>query len=321
MIGGTVHCLGAACRTVCCKSRIDAQAQALAWGNRPIGNVDALRPQRRRCAAQAERKEPKLLVLAHGFWGGSRIQLTPFDYWRGITEGLQLEGYEVLVTEVPATATVAERADSLAEQIASWDRRAGERVTVLAHSMGGLDARYAISKLGASSAIRTLMTVASPHRGSPAADLLLRSSDTLHISSLAAACPSKFLADMPGGVRCLTTEACEDFNREVPDIEDVRYLSMGGDRGTPFRTSPELLPLYLHVLTKEGPNDGLVSVASSRWGEYAGTLDMDHLHQINFPLPHRWITGAPSFEEVTAKWRWVAEVATSPPSAESGETA
>jgi len=35
-----------------------------------------------------------------------------------------------------------------------------------------------------------------------------------------------------------------------------------------------------NILTPvEGPNDGLVSVASARWGEYLGTLPVDHFAQ------------------------------------------
>ena len=30
---------------------------------------------------------------------------------------------------------------------------------------------------------------------------------------------------------------------------------------------------------REGPNDGLVSLASARWGEYLGTIHADHFAQ------------------------------------------
>lgn len=310
-------------------SRGVAQAQLAlapaAWGR--LGKarsrglcLDELLPQCRRCMTSS-RTEPKLLVLAHGFWGGRRIHWTPFDYWRGIVVDLESAGYEVLVAEVPPTSTVAERADSLAEQIASWDKRAGRPVAVLGHSMGGLDVRYAISKLGAGSMIHTCMTVASPHRGSSVADLLMRQADRFELSRLVEELPIKFLADMPGGARCLTVEASEEFNRQVLDVDGVRYLSMGGSRGSVLRTSPELAAFYLYLENREGPNDGLVSVKSATWGEYVATLDMDHFHQVNFPLPHRWLSGAPSYQDVVASYRWVADLATSPLPERSGEPA
>lgn len=42
-------------------------------------------------------------------------------------------------------------------------------------------------------------------------------------------------------------------------------------------------------MAAEGPNDGLVSVTSSQWGEYKGTLDnVSHLDLINWTNRLRW---------------------------------
>jgi len=44
------------------------------------------------------------------------------------------------------------------------------------------------------------------------------------------------------------------------------------------------------VEREEGPNDGLVSVASSQWGTYKGTLvDVSHLGLINWTNKLRWL--------------------------------
>ncbi len=44
------------------------------------------------------------------------------------------------------------------------------------------------------------------------------------------------------------------------------------------------------VQKAEGPNDGLVSVGSSRWGEYKGTLQgVNHLDLINWTNRIRWL--------------------------------
>lgn len=43
------------------------------------------------------------------------------------------------------------------------------------------------------------------------------------------------------------------------------------------------------VLAAEGPNDGLVSAASSRWGRHQGTLEgVSHLDLINWTNRLRW---------------------------------
>lgn len=44
------------------------------------------------------------------------------------------------------------------------------------------------------------------------------------------------------------------------------------------------------VSREEGANDGLVSVASSKWGDYKGTLvNVSHLDLINWTNRLRWI--------------------------------
>ena len=51
------------------------------------------------------------------------------------------------------------------------------------------------------------------------------------------------------------------------------------------------LPRLSHgiVLEKEGPNDGLVSVSSARWGTYLGTLtDVNHLDLVGWVNPARY---------------------------------
>jgi triacylglycerol lipase len=43
--------------------------------------------------------------------------------------------------------------------------------------------------------------------------------------------------------------------------------------------TPFLRRAFNLLTPHEGPNDGLVSVTSSRWGEYLGTLQADHFAQ------------------------------------------
>jgi hypothetical protein len=58
----------------------------------------------------------------------------------------------------------------------------------------------------------------------------------------------------------------------------VRYFAYGGSvpQG---RVSPILRRGWALLSAAEGPNDGLVSLASARWGEYLGTVFADHFAQ------------------------------------------
>ncbi|KAI4227058.1 MAG: hypothetical protein L6R36_002677 [Xanthoria steineri] len=80
----------------------------------------------------------------------------------------------------------------------------------------------------------------------------------------------------------------EDFNPKTPNREGVRYLSYGASVDPPiwsaFKRSHRI------VEREEGANDGLVSVESSKWGEYKGTLvNVSHLDLINWTNRLRWL--------------------------------
>ena len=61
----------------------------------------------------------------------------------------------------------------------------------------------------------------------------------------------------------LTTTRCRHFNDKVRDAAGVRYFSVAGKHDGHFLNAEFVLP-YRIVLEKEGPNDGVVSLASAR---------------------------------------------------------
>src|SRR5262245_55180832 len=89
---------------------------------------------------------PKLkapVVLVHGFLGFERIKLagmTLANYFPGIREGIEQAGNRVLVPWLSPTNSVAFRAQQLKDFL--QEHAPNEPVHLLAHSMGGLDARY-----------------------------------------------------------------------------------------------------------------------------------------------------------------------------------
>ncbi len=141
-------------------------------------------------------------------------------------------------------------------------------------SQGGLDARYLISVLKPTKfKILSLTTIATPHRGSPFADYLIDNVigrknlpqwlsviDTLKLP----------IGGDGGAFEGLGTKFVKKFNEEVPDDPSVKYYSWGACY------EPGLLDTFRWshgiIYDKEGPNDGLVSVYSSKHGEYMGTL-------------------------------------------------
>ncbi|WQF89042.1 Putative GPI inositol-deacylase PGAP1, alpha/Beta hydrolase [Colletotrichum destructivum] len=232
------------------------------------------------------------IVLAHGLMGFAELRLggyvPPIHYWHGISDSLStLSGPDnVITTSVPPSASIEERAAALAADIAAKAR--GRAVNIVAHSMGGLDARYMISVLQpAGVSVASLVTVATPHRGSAFADFLLEGRGPIKLASLYGLIERAGLGTQ--AFDQLTQRYMEDeFNPRTPDRDDVRYFSYGACTSrppllSPFRQSHRILEGV------EGANDGLVSVASSRWGKYQGTLlEVSHLDLINWSNRLKW---------------------------------
>ena len=134
--------------------------------------------------------------------------------------------------------------------------------------------------------VLSLTTVATPHRGSAFADYTFRFIGPKNIPSLYKILD--FFGLETGAFRQLTQDyMAKSFNPRTPDLEGVKYYSYGAafqpQLTSVFRVSHDI------VEKAEGDNDGLVSVASSNWGAYKGTLNhVSHLDLINWTNRIRW---------------------------------
>lgn len=224
---------------------------------------------------------PKLdapIVLIHGLCGYDRITAfgrTLKDYFPGIREKLEVGGNRVLVPRLSLTRGIEARAAELKRFI---ERRVpdGGPVHLIGHSMGGLDSRYMIARLGMADRVRSLTTVGTPHRGTAFADWGIKRFGRLvapffHLLGISY---QAFLD--------LTTSACRRFNETVPDAPGVRYRAVAGVCEKPLMGPEWWLP-HAIVNRTEGPNDGVVSVASARWGECTDIWEGNHMNLVNRP--------------------------------------
>lgn len=208
---------------------------------------------------------PRLpVVLVHGFAGLDRLlpcRRPAAEYFPGVAARLARLGVTVHSPRLSPAAGV----DVRAAELATFLRGVGP-AHLIGHSLGGLDARLAVACLGAEAV--TVTTVGTPHRGSPVADRLAR------------------FTRRGGAVRDLTAAACERFNRDTPDRPGVRYFSVAGVIEPGWLTPGWAVPSRL-VGRAEGPNDGVVSVASAEWGERCDRWPGDHLNLVNWPNRRR----------------------------------
>jgi triacylglycerol lipase len=184
---------------------------------------------------------------------------------------LRERGCRALFPQVTPTGGIVARAQQLREQIFRWT---GEPINIVAHSMGGLDARYLIARLGLGEMVRSLTTIATPHRGTWLADWFI--GNYRHRVPLLLAL--ELMGTNVDGFSDCRPEACAEFNARVPDEPGVYYFSYSG--AVPqSRVSPILRRPWSLLTPIEGANDGMVSVSSACWGMHLGTIKADHFAQ------------------------------------------
>ncbi|MFO8099083.1 MAG: lipase [Salinibacter sp.] len=231
------------------------------------------------------------VVLMHGFGIGASFRRGGHLHNQALH--LRSRGVRAVAPNVSPYNTVRARTQT-------WDKRLrhvlretnADRLSIIAHSMGGLDARYLISKMGWHERVGVLVTVATPHRGSAVASLILNQPDTVRdwLTDMANWLGNHVLEDgsanMREALRELTPKYVEDtFNPDVPNHPEVTYYSFGcrAGKGTAAPITPIFRYFNKYLYDHEGVNDGIVSVRSARWGSYLGTVDADHAQQVGIP--------------------------------------
>jgi triacylglycerol lipase len=178
---------------------------------------------------------------------------------------------------------------------------AGRRFNLIGHSMGGLDARFLAVGLGRVDLVASIVTIGTPHHGTPVADLTHGLVDDAAAVKFWMDFGAAALAELFGqkgeesslvaALGSMTTEALSEFNAQVPDHEDVYYASWAGvtcgalDVGCQAACEGEIVhPLlaasHFALWLSGTPNDGLVPVESAAWGDYRGELCGDHADEV-----------------------------------------
>lgn len=205
-------------------------------------------------------------------------------YFRGIRTALVADGFDVFHTSVSFAGSVETRAAGLKREIERVLSESGARkVHVIAHSMGGLDARYAVARLGLADRVASLTTIGTPHHGSSYAD---------HKRA------NRLSADFVDwldrvidvdGLKSLTVEDCEALNASLRDSEAANEVFYQVYSASQERK--DVLTI-LHrswdvIGEKEGENDGLVSVRSQEWEPElrGGDGRVKRIERRRFPFP------------------------------------
>ncbi|MCB1735548.1 MAG: alpha/beta fold hydrolase [Gammaproteobacteria bacterium] len=234
------------------------------------------------------------IVIVHGMLGFGRIQAlrTGRIYFSGLSDAL---GEDVYFPALPGNGRIVDRARTLAEFL---DTLPHDHIAIIAHSMGGLDARHLIQHLDLKHRVRELITLSTPHHGSAIADIAQDSGSPTYAIVRALTRPA--LDD-------LCSDACDQFNRDTPNRADVRYRSYTASR--PIAQMPVWLRPFARVFGTV-PNDGLVSVDSGKWGEHIETLTATHFELAGWRVLPIGAWRVPRFEHIGFYRKLVADLRT-----------
>lgn len=264
---------------------------------------------------------PYPIVFAHGFFGFEHFAgVNYIDYFFHVREALAMSGEtNVYFPTVDPFNTSEVRGAELAEQIQDiLDRTGYRQVVIVGHSQGGLDARVVAHDHP--EWVAAVYTIATPHGGSEVSNVVDRLVSDPHLRDAVNAFARLIylpLYDAAGettsvwlGIDQFNEPNTTTFNAAYPDVPSIPYFSIGGRSALangsdecrfsgrpPFITRYDsdndpidpLLSVFGLILNGDDgfhpiPNDGLVTVPSSRHGTFLGCIPADHLDEIGHVL-------------------------------------
>jgi pimeloyl-ACP methyl ester carboxylesterase len=238
------------------------------------------------------------IILMHGIAGFREIDvlgLPLLEYFTGVRQYLAPMGYRVFAPEVAPFDDPVDRARQWLKKIEEIRKQTGaEKVHLVGHSQGGLDARALVAPecpaedtplgplmgLGYGPRVRSLTTISTPHLGSAIADEFEQDSpvhkeavDALYdwVGLVARAWTHK-TQDVENAVRSLSHwYITKHFNRIIQDDPQVPCFAVAGDPLCRSVVHHILRPTYdalndIDPAKGGGPNDSLVTVPSAFFG-------------------------------------------------------
>lgn len=204
-----------------------------------------------------------------------------YNYWGDIPDVLKAHGAATFTAKQAAFTSHFDNATELKYRIYEvLEKTKKEKVNIIGHSKGGIEARYMISNLEMGEHVASLTTLGTPHYGSPIADIIV---GKIPVGQFMIARLTNIFARFngdknPDSFRAavgLTAEGMEQFNREVLDHPQVYYQSYAGHLN---RTHSNFMQKALARIIYQfaGKNDGMVPIESAKWGEFKGIITDDN---------------------------------------------
>ena len=215
------------------------------------------------------------ILLVHGLAMKDTFFMKSFGR---IDRILRIQGYTVYTSKIDAVGSVEGNAGQLKEEIGSILRHTGaEKVNLIAHSKGGLDAKWMIEHLGMAGRVASLTTLCTPHHGSPVASFVLKfpkfavKTAAFFVNTFFRIFGDKKPDSYAACLELQRVESlAEETARSIPGVFCQSFSSTfrPGEKNADFVTA---LPLLISRWMEKGKaSDGMVPRDSAIFGEYRG---------------------------------------------------
>ena len=221
------------------------------------------------------------IILAHGI---AAKQLRVLNAFGQIGQELEKEGYKVYIADTDGFGSIETNGEQLKRYIEGVLEKSGaEKVNIIAHSKGGLDARYMITELGMEDKVASLTTLCTPHRGSIIASKIWALPSPIkrfiafninsfyrivchdeHPDSMKACDQLRAIDESEETLRFSHKVYCQSYSTNISKMKDCYIMA---------------LPMKIQHKYEIQNNDGMVSEDSAKFGVYKGScLDIPVSH-------------------------------------------
>ena len=221
------------------------------------------------------------IILAHGI---AAKQLRVLNAFGKIGHELEKEGYKVYIADTDGFGAIETNAEQLKRFTQRVKAECGcDKVNIIAHSKGGLDARYMITNLGMEDSVASLTTLCTPHRGSIIASKIWElplfikkfiaffidsfykiACKDEHPDSIRACDQLRAVDESEQTLRFSYKVYCQSYSTTITKVKDCFIMA---------------LPMKLQHHYEITDSDGLVAESSAKFGKYRGNaLDIPVSH-------------------------------------------
>ena len=221
------------------------------------------------------------IILVHGI---AAKQLRILNAFGQIGRELEKEGYKVYVADTDGFGSIESNAEQLKNFIEKVKAECGvDKVNIIAHSKGGLDSKYMITRLGMEDSVASLTTLCTPHKGSIIASKIWELPMPIkkiigffidmfyclflgdnHPDSLRACQQLRSVDESEETLQFSYKVYCQSYSTSISDVKDCFVMGL-----------PMKLQHHYEVMN----NDGMVSEESAQFGCYRGScLDIPVSH-------------------------------------------